>query len=58
MFKFIVNGKEVSYEYFNIIKIMKDTCSKTIMCDECDLTNICTGYDGIPNRAELKIELK
>lgn len=40
MFKFIVNGKEVSYEYFNITKIMKETCSKMKMCNECDLTNI------------------
>lgn len=58
MFKFIVNGKEVSYEYFNITKIMKETCLKTKMCNRCDLTNLCTGYDGIPSRAELKIELK
>lgn len=58
MFKFIVNGKEVSYEYFNITKIMKETYSKMKMCNECDLTNICTGYDCIPSRAELKIELK
>lgn len=58
MFKFIVNGKEVSYEYFNITKIMKEKCSKMKMCNACDLTNICAGYDGIPSIAELEIELK
>lgn len=57
MFKFFVNGKEVSCEYYSVIKIMKDACSKRI-CEDCDLENLCAGYghDEIPSRAEFKIE--
>lgn len=58
MFKYIVDGKKVSYDHYNIVKIMKDRCSKEKKCDNCDLTDLCTGYNGIPSIAELSIELE
>lgn len=55
-FKYTVDGKEVSFEYYNIIKIMRNKCFKNKGCKKCDLTDLCNGYDGIPLSAELKIE--